>query len=73
MILDGKVIGKVTRYHPTLERRTPGKTYVNARWTAKSAQWKAEAVNGRESRGHTTRRVASIWLMSQLNQENDGP
>lgn len=34
VLVDGEVVGSVARETVTRERRTPGRRYVNARWTA---------------------------------------
>lgn len=33
VLLDGKKVGRVFQGEQTFERKTPGRTYVNARWT----------------------------------------
>lgn len=63
VIVDGTVIGKVERYYPTIERRSSGKRYVNARWTAKTPAWRAIYLEGYVSPiRFKSRLAAAAWI-----------
>lgn len=42
-----RIVGRIEGHHPTLERSSPGKRYVNARWKSKKRYWRAISVEGR--------------------------
>lgn len=55
-------IGRVVRYFPTVERRHGNRTYVYARWTAKTPQWRAYNVSGELVADSRTRNDAANGL-----------
>ena len=67
VVLDGEVIGQVARRMLTRERRTPGRRYVDARWTSpgwvyiEKGQWRSREVGSRrEGVEHLLRYVAKL-------------
>lgn len=49
VVLNGQVVGRVSKTMITRERRTPGNRYVNARW--QSPGWRYNRLGSRFSRG----------------------
>lgn len=63
--LDGKVLGSVLNGDETIERRTPGKRYVNARWTRKC--WIYDSRDTQHVRMcYQTRKKAMLELLTRL-------
>lgn len=70
---NGQRIGTVWQVFPTFERKTPGRMYVNARWTSKRPRWKSEIEGARYTRlfYETKRRAVEELVRDYLIKEQE--
>lgn len=67
------IVGRIEGHHPTFERRSPGKRYVNARWTSNKRYWRAVNLEGRTvGRAYETRKGAMRCFEQNTTMSHDG-
>lgn len=67
--VDGQHIGWVFGVIVTIERRTPGRRYVNARWESRRPRWLWRTMDGRQQPGglaYETRAWAARDLVREV-------
>lgn len=66
---DGRLIGYVKYDMITRERRTPGRTYVNARWESPGWLRSESRFGGLEKRSRREAVESLVWAMERQEQE----